>query len=69
MLRLKFERTNRGISQQRLARAALLVQPTVSLIENGRLVPTLDELQRLAAVFGVPPGDLLKDVAVLGASR
>ena len=69
MIRLKFERTNRGISQLRLARAAALVQPAVSLIENGRLVPTPAELARLAAVFGVAPSELMKDVAVLGPSR
>ena len=66
MLRLKFERTNRGISQHRLARAAALVQPAISLIENGRLLPTTDQLRRLAVVFSVAPSELLKDVAVLG---
>lgn len=64
MLRLHFERSHRKLSQAQVARAARIPQPYVSAIERGRLVPTADELQRLAAVFGVPPGDLLKDVAV-----
>jgi transcriptional regulator with XRE-family HTH domain len=69
VLRLKFERTNRQISQSRLALVAGLHQPVVSQIESGRLAPTREQLQKLAAVFGVRPSELLKDVAVLGPSR
>jgi transcriptional regulator with XRE-family HTH domain len=69
VLRLKFERQNRQQSQMRVASVARIAQSVLSQIERGRLVPTDDELQRLAAVFGVPPDDLLKDVAVLGPSR
>ena len=69
MLRLKFERTNRQISQTRLALVAGLHQPVVSAIERGSLNPTPEQLQKLADVFRVRPTDLLKDVAVLGPSR
>jgi transcriptional regulator with XRE-family HTH domain len=69
VLRIKFERTNRGISQQRLAASARLHQPQLAQTENGRLIPTADQLRRLAAVFKVHPDDLLKDVVVLGPRR
>jgi transcriptional regulator with XRE-family HTH domain len=67
--RLKFERQNKQLSQAGVAAAAWVPQPTVSAIESGRLRPTPTQLARLAAVFGVAPDDLLKDVGVLGSSR
>lgn len=66
MLRLKFERQNKQVSQVSVALAARIPQPTLSLIELGRLSPTAKQLARLASVFGVDPDDLLKDIAVLG---
>lgn len=66
MLRVRFERTNLKLSQAHVARAARIPQPTLSGIEIGRVVPTPDELQRLAVVFGVKPDELLRDVAMLG---
>ena len=69
MLRLKFERTYRQISQHRLACVAGLHQPQLSQIERGRLRPTPQELQRLSEALGVEPAALLRDVAMLGASR
>jgi transcriptional regulator with XRE-family HTH domain len=66
VLRLKFERQNKRLSQTRLACSAHIPQQHVSLIELGRLVPTPTQLQRLADVFKVKPEDLLKDVAMIG---
>lgn len=64
VIRLKFERINRGITQQRLALAARLPQPVVSLIETGTLNPTPRQLEALAAALRVaPPTLLLQDVA------
>lgn len=69
MLRIRFERQNKHLSQRRVGRAARIPQPTLSSIEIGRLKPTEAQLARLAAVFGVKPDDLLRDIAVLGPSR
>lgn len=62
MNRLKFERTNKRLSQTHVAHVAHIPQPTLSQIELGRLVPTPEELQRLAAVFGLTPSELLEPV-------
>jgi transcriptional regulator with XRE-family HTH domain len=67
--RLKFERTNQQLSQTRVGRVANIPQPTLSLIELGRLAPTPVQLRQLAAIFRVDPAALLKDIAVLGPSR
>ena len=65
MLRLKFERTRRGLSQGCLAELASLTQPQVCLIEQGRLLPTPDQLDRLAQVLGIAPAlVLLKELTV-----
>ena len=69
MTRLRFERQNKRLSQTGVARVARIPQPTLSSIEIGRLKPTEAQLVRLAAVFGVAPDDLLKDVVVLGPLR
>jgi transcriptional regulator with XRE-family HTH domain len=60
--RLQFERTNQRLSQAHVAHVAHIPQPTLSQIELGRLVPTPEELQRLAAVFGLTPSELLEPV-------
>ena len=64
--RIKLERTDRKISQHAVETVSGVPQPVISLAENGRLIPTPEQLRRLAAVFGVAPDDLLKDVVVLG---
>jgi transcriptional regulator with XRE-family HTH domain len=61
--RLQYERVRVRKSQVRVARQARVPQPVISLIERGRLVPTPEQLARLAAVFDIKnPEDLLKDV-------
>jgi transcriptional regulator with XRE-family HTH domain len=65
VIRLKFERLNRQVSQQKLALAAQLPQPVVSLIETGTWNPRSDQLAALARVLHIdPPSDLLLDVVV-----
>lgn len=59
MTRLKFERTRRGLSQGQLGAIVRIKQPTVGLIEQGRLVPTAEQLERFAVALGVPPDVLL----------
>lgn len=69
MTRLKHERRSRRMSQQRLGRAVNIPQPTLSQIERGRLLPTDDQLLRLASALGVLPGELLKEVVVVEVIR
>jgi transcriptional regulator with XRE-family HTH domain len=69
VLRLRFERQHQQLSQGGVADLAQIPQPVVSQIERGRVVPTPDELRRLADILNVvPPEDLLLDV-VVGSSR
>lgn len=68
MLRLHYERLRRGHTQSTLAAAVRLVQCDLSLIENGRLVPTPEQLQRLADAFSIEPAaKLLEHVVVVHA--
>lgn len=59
MLRLKYERIERGWDQHQAATVARIHQPTLSLIERGRFIPTPD---RLARAFDLSPSALLKPV-------
>ena len=59
MLRARFERLNQRLSIRAVARAARLSEPVVCLIELGRLVPTDDELTRIANALGLNPPSLL----------
>jgi transcriptional regulator with XRE-family HTH domain len=63
--RLKFERTQRGLSQEAVAKLAHVQQTIVSLIEVGRLIPTTAQRDRLAAVLSVPPELLLTPVRIV----
>ncbi len=65
ILRLKYERLAHGWSQGKAATLAHIPQPTLSLIEAARLIPTPKELDRLADGFQLPPDVLLKPVAVV----
>lgn len=65
MTRLKFERTQRGLSQDALGRIVHVTQSEVGLIEQGRLIPTPTILGRFAAVFNVPADVLLKQVEIV----
>lgn len=65
MTRMKYERRQRRLSQHRLALAAELNQPYISLIECGRLVPTDDERTRIARVLEIAPHELLQEVVIV----
>lgn len=65
MLRLKHERLRRGLTQDTVGVAARISQPTVALIEKGRLIPTAAQLDRLAAIFHISHDALLKPVEIV----
>ena len=65
MLRVKYERLARGWDQHQTAAVARIHQPTLSLIERGRFIPTPDQLDRLARAFNVSASELLKPVRVV----
>lgn len=50
------------MSQERLASAADLSQPYLSLVERGENSPTVDVVFRLCEALGVSPAELLDDV-------
>ncbi|MBS1818505.1 MAG: helix-turn-helix transcriptional regulator [Acidobacteria bacterium] len=52
-LRAKAIRLQRGQTQSQVARLAHMSQPTYARIEVGRLVPTTDELARIAAALQI----------------
>lgn len=53
-IRLKSLRAARGWSQTDLAERASVARNTINRVENGLSEPSLDLLQRLADIFGVP---------------
>ena len=65
---LKEKRKKAGLSQYQLSRLAGISQATISHIERGKFVPTVDTAYRVAAVLGVrvdeifvpEPGELPK---------
>lgn len=59
--RLRAVRTERGLSQVRLAEAANLDHRTVSRIENGVVATDIDVLYRLGAALDVPSWRFFRD--------
>lgn len=57
-------RTDKGWSQDRLAREIEMTKQTVYDIESGRSNPTLSTIKRLAAAFGVSISVLLQEEGV-----
>ena len=51
--RLKYLRTNRGLSQAQLAREAKVSQPTIAQIESGKKDPSVQTLRQIARVLDV----------------
>ena len=66
--RLRLERVARSLTQQQLADMAAVRQADLSLFELGRMNPTPEELQRLAAALGLAADVLLAPVT-LGEAR
>jgi transcriptional regulator with XRE-family HTH domain len=62
VLYLRFLRLEKGLNQPALTKLSGVTQPTISLIECGRLNPTPDELERLGRALGVPPHVLMQQV-------
>ncbi len=58
-------RRTRGLSQRQLAGRMLVPRTYISKIENGKAMPTLSSLSRLAQALEAPMTDLLQD----GCSR
>ena len=58
---LKRLRLAAELSQEDLAHRAEIDRTYVSSLERGRYSATVDMLERLAAVLGVKPADLLAD--------
>jgi transcriptional regulator with XRE-family HTH domain len=61
---LKVFRNNRGFTVRQLGEAAGIPFGHVSAFENGRMNPTLDELERLCKALHVTPEDIYPDPAV-----
>jgi transcriptional regulator with XRE-family HTH domain len=64
VLRIRFERLQRGWTQTDVAIRAHVMQQEVSLIEQGRLIPRPNQLERLGRAFGIPSASLLKPVSI-----
>ncbi len=57
--RLRELRLKRGMTQEALARRAVVTVPYVGKLERAGASPGIDLLDRLAAALGVPPTELL----------
>ena len=64
MIRLKAERLRRGWSQQTLAYHAGMQGADICRMETGILRPYPGQAQRLGAVLGLLPEELLEEVSV-----
>lgn len=61
--RLKTLRESCGLNQTELARKAGLTQAAISQIEDGKRVPSLQSLQKLASELGMTVDSLIGDTA------
>ena len=62
MLNCELYRRRRGLTQRQVGDHARIGQPWISLLEQGRWLPTPDQIARVARVLGLAPDDLLKRV-------
>lgn len=70
VLRLTYERIRRHWSQTELGRRARIRQQDISLIEIGRLIPTEEQLLRLANALAItPPSVLMKPTVLVDESE
>jgi len=58
--RIRQIRLQRGLSQRKLAQLAGLHHPAVNAVENGRRIPTLITLQKIASALDVSLSDLIE---------
>jgi transcriptional regulator with XRE-family HTH domain len=61
------ERARKGISMRRLAQKSGLSQPTISYIERGLRIPSLDTAYRIAAALDLNLSVMIKGAETLGA--
>lgn len=55
-------RRRAGFSQEELAALAALHRTEIGLLENGRRVPRIDTVVKIAACLALPPGDLFDGI-------
>src|SRR3712207_5708335 len=60
---IRILRWDKRMKQGELARRAGLSQNSVSSIENGKSMPSVGTVVRIARALGVPPSDLLEAMA------
>lgn len=65
LLRLQYERMKRRWPQAEVARRSAVSQPEVSAIERGRLIPTEEQLLRLANALHLSPPEVLLKPTIL----
>lgn len=58
---ISYQRQGKGMSQTELGKLAGVSQKTVSRIENGVYIPTLDTLGRLLNALGCKPRIIFED--------
>jgi transcriptional regulator with XRE-family HTH domain len=62
VLTIEFKRRERRWTQSQVAQLVRIGQPVISLIEQGRFIPTPDQLARLGRALDIPADDVLKPV-------
>ena len=60
-IRIKSERLRRGLSQEELAEKCDISRNSVSLIETGKINPTIIKILDIAQILGVDVDSLVKD--------
>ena len=60
--RIKIERINQEISQEKLAELAGLHRTTLGTIENGKTSPTLDTIAKIANALNLTISELLLNI-------
>lgn len=58
-LKIKLERTKRGLSREKLAEMAEIHPGTIGTIERGEKEPSISTLEQIAAALGVDFDDLI----------
>jgi transcriptional regulator with XRE-family HTH domain len=69
MLTVELARRQKQLSLNDLSATTRIAAHFLSLVENGRGIPTADQLERLAAHLGVPPETLLLPVPDLAGAK
>lgn len=67
MLNIEYIRRQRKMTQAELSGSTRIATHFISLIENGRGIPTEDQARRLANALGIDPSQLLESAPELEA--